>query len=168
VRPMLALFLPAEYQTAAPLIPIICLAFIFFSIHEHFKVPALLAKKTVSMLVPFGAGAAANVVLNLLLLRRFGAYGAAWVSVATYAIFSAVGLMRYRLIERFEYPLVRFTAVLVAMIATYIACEYVNGVGPGAVWSLVVPTVAWTAWAVILLRPLVTGHQLRQLLATDR
>jgi O-antigen/teichoic acid export membrane protein len=166
VRPMLALFLPSEYQAAAPLIPIICLAFVFFSIHEHFKVPALLAKKTVSMLIPFAAGAITNVALNLLVLPKYGAAGAAWVSVATYATFSAVGLMRYRRIDRYDYPLVRCAAVLMAMIATYVGCAYVASAGIATIWSLLMPVIMWVAWAVILLRPMLKEQFLQPTPAT--
>ena len=101
VRPLFALFLPGEYMAAVPLIPIVCLAFVFPTLHDHFRVPALLAKKTVSMLLAFATGAVANVVLNLLVVPKYGAVGAAWTSVATYALFSGVGLLRYRQIDRY-------------------------------------------------------------------
>ena len=41
-------------------VPIVCLAFVFFSVHEHFRVPALLAKKTMSMLLAYATGAVAD------------------------------------------------------------------------------------------------------------
>jgi O-antigen/teichoic acid export membrane protein len=166
VRPLMAIFLPAEYQAAAPIIPIVCLAFVFFSLHEHFRVPALLAKKTVSMLLAFTTGAIVNIGLNLLVLPRYGATGAAWTSVTTYAIFSAVGLARYRQIDRYEYPLMRCGFVLLAMIASYVACQYVYGAGLAPMWSLIVPAGVWTVWAVALLRPIVKRQLLRQALAT--
>jgi O-antigen/teichoic acid export membrane protein len=144
----------------------VCLAFVFFSLHEHFRVPALLAKKTVSMLLAFTTGAIVNIGLNLLVLPRYGATGAAWTSVTTYAIFSAVGLARYRQIDRYEYPLMRCGFVLLAMIASYVACQYVYGAGLAPMWSLIVPAGVWTVWAVALLRPIVKRQLLRQALAT--
>lgn len=166
VRPLLATFLPAEYEAAAPLIPVVCLAFIFFSIHEHFRVPALLAKKTGSMLPAFASGAIANVGLNLLVLPTYGAAGAAWTSVATYIIFSAVGLARYRTIDRYEYPLLRCSAVLLAMIGSYVVCQYIYDAGIPRAWSLGVAAVVWTGWAIVLLYPLFKKQLLQQTFAT--
>jgi O-antigen/teichoic acid export membrane protein len=166
IRPLLATVLPAEYEAAAPLIPIVCLAFIFFSVHEHFRVPALLAKKTVSMLLAFTSGAIANVVLNLLVVPTYGAAGAAWTSVATYAIFSGVGLARYRKIDRYEYPLLRCSAVLLALIGSYVACQYIYQTGIPRAWSLGVAAVVWMAWAIALLYPVFKKQLLPQTLAT--
>jgi O-antigen/teichoic acid export membrane protein len=159
VKPILALFLPSEYQAAGSLVPIVCLAFLCYSTHEHFKVPSLLAKKTINMLPAYGSGAVANVVLNLLVLPTYGAVGAAWTSVATYAIFSSVGLLRYRQIDRYDYPLFRCTLVLLAMIATFVACQrVVDGIGLTRIAALAVPTVVWLGWAAVLLRPLLKAQ----------
>jgi O-antigen/teichoic acid export membrane protein len=167
VRPVFAEFLPAEYMAAVPLVPVVCLAFVFPSVHDHFRVPALLAKKTVSMLLAFATGAVANIVLNLLVVPRYGAVGAAWTSVATYAIFSAVGLIRYRQIDRYEYPLLRCTLVLVAMIASFVACQrVVDGIGASRIAAVAVPAVVWLGWAAALLRPLLKEEFLQRTPAT--
>ena len=167
VRPLFTMFLPGEYMAAVPLIPIVCLAFVFPTLHDQFRVPALLAKKTVSMLLPFAAGAVANVVLNLLVVPRFGAVGAAWTSVATYVIFSGVGLVRYRQIDRYEYPLLRCTFVLLSMIASFVVCQrVVDGIGVSRVATIAVPAVVWLGWAAALLLPLIKEHFLQRTPAT--
>src|SRR5437870_13244138 len=65
-KPLLRLLATAAYVEAADLIPIVCLGYIFFSIHEHFKVPALLAKRTSSLLPAYLIAALTNIAVNLL------------------------------------------------------------------------------------------------------
>lgn len=152
--PLLSLFAPASYAGAAPLIPIICLAFVFFSLEMHFKVPALLAKRTLSLVPAHAIAAAANIGLNLWLLPMYGVMAAAWTSVATYAIFAAVNLVQNRRIERLNYPLVRCGAIVLGMVATVAATRTVVP-GLGSMWaSLAIPALAWCAWAAALAYPM--------------
>ena len=124
-----------------------------FSLHNHFQVPALLAKRTVSLLPAAVVAALLNIGLNLLLIPRWGTAAAAWVSVLTFATYSFIGLWLYRRIDRYDYPLLRCGAVVMAMIATYLGCQTLGPVTSARPWSLVLPTLAWFAWAIWLLGP---------------
>lgn len=160
VRPLLGIVAAPEYAGAAKLVPIVCLSFVFFSLDDHFKVPALLAKRTVSLIPANAIGATVNIGLNLLWIPRFGAAGAAWASVATYAVFAGVDLVRCRRIDRYDYPLSRCGLILAAMIVSFTGCEYVQRLNPGLMWSLTAPALVWSFWAVLLLYP-VLRHYMR-------
>lgn len=155
IGPLLRVLIPSEYSGVGPLVPVICLSFAFFSLHVHFRVPAILAKRTESLLLPCALAAAVNIAVNILAVPAFGLAGAAWANVVTYAVFSGAGLLQYRRIDQYEYPLVRCAVVLVAMIATYAACEAVQQLELPPLWALAVPAAAWSAWAALLLRPIV-------------
>ena len=142
-----------EYAASADLVPIVCLGFVFFSVHAHFSVPAYLARQSVSLIVVYAAAAAANIVLNLLLVPPFGLAGAAWASVAGYVVFAAVALVRYRQIDHIEYPLVRCAVVTCAMVASFAACRYLAWWRPSSIWDLATPALVWTAWAAGLAYP---------------
>lgn len=149
-RPILGLMAARDFAGAADLIPIICLAYVLFSLSEHFKVPALLTNRTVSLLPASFAAASLNVALNLMFIPRMGTFGAAWVTVATFAAYSFIGLWRYRLIDRYDYPLVRSGAVLTGMIATYVGFR---SLGRYSIQPLLLATVAamlWLLWAIVL------------------
>jgi O-antigen/teichoic acid export membrane protein len=146
IQPVLAWFAPPTYAGAGGLVPVVCLSFVFFSLDEHFRVPALLAKRTLNLIPAYAIGAAANIVLNVAFVPRFGAMAAAWASVATYAIFAGVGLVQCRKIERFDYPLTKCALVLGAMILSFIVCQYVQALG--AAWSLAAPAVVWIGWTI--------------------
>src|SRR5262245_948655 len=49
IHPLLQLLAGPAYQGAASLVPVICLGYVFYSLDEHFKVPALVAKRTLNM-----------------------------------------------------------------------------------------------------------------------
>jgi O-antigen/teichoic acid export membrane protein len=153
-KPALAFVVPQNYLAAADLIPIICLAYLFFSLHEHFRVPVILAKKTTNLLPVLGIATLVNLGLNLLLIPSFGPTGAAWASVVSFAVFSFTGLWRYRAIDRYEYPLGQCGVVLTGMVISYCVIRKLETLWVDSAWPLVIAGGIWLAWAIILLGPL--------------
>jgi O-antigen/teichoic acid export membrane protein len=153
-RQLLAMMVAPDYLRAADLIPIICLAYIFFSLHEHFKVPVMLAKRTAVLPPVVGFAAAINIGANLLLIPLLGPAGAAWASVVTFATYSFVGLWRYRTIDRYEYPLLKCGAVVAGMITCYLGVRLGAHLGFWDVGIMIIATIVCIAWAVFLFGPL--------------
>ena len=151
--PLLPLLTPGEYSQAVDLIPIILLAYMLYAMHQQFSVPALLAKRTAALIPVSIAGVVVNVVLNLLLVPRFGAAGAAWSSVATYGTFSFVGLYRYRSFDRYPYPFARLLGVSIGVAMTYLVVRFLVLPGLSLPTQLLVAGLATTAWCGILLKP---------------
>ena len=148
-RPILAIIAPPEYAGAADIVPIVCLAYLLFSLHDHFKVPALLASRTIALLPAVTMAAVANVALNFLLVPWLGAAGAAWASVATFALFAFVGLVRNRRIERYPYPFAACFVAVAGMSATYIGYRLLWSTTSGPL-SIAAAVVVWLVWAVLL------------------
>jgi O-antigen/teichoic acid export membrane protein len=148
---LLPVLTPGEFAGATDLVPIVLLAFVFFSMHAQFCVPALLAKKTAALIPASAAGVVVNLAANVLLIPHFGAVGAAWSSVLTYATFSFGGLWVYRQIDRYPYPFGRlfFSTLLVG--ATFVGVRY--GLFPrfdGLLAQLLIATVVTGVWAFAL------------------
>jgi O-antigen/teichoic acid export membrane protein len=162
-KPLLMLLATPAYVEAADLIPIVCLGYLFFSIHEHFKVPALLAKRTSSLLPAYLVAALTNIGVNLLAIPLLGIAGAAWTSVLTFATFSFVGLWRYRRIDRYSYPLLRCGFVTVGMSLSYLAEQTLTQWHFSGVWTLMLAAMLWCMWVAVLLGPAVwrfaCGHK---------
>jgi O-antigen/teichoic acid export membrane protein len=148
-RPIIGLIAPPEYLPAADIVPIVCLAYFFFSIHDHFKVPALLASRTVALLPAVLIASGANIALNLVLIPVFGAVGAAWASVVTFVLFTGIGLVRNRRIDRYPYPFGVCTAVLTGTALTYAFHRVVRSAATPAI-DLGLAAVLWLAWAGVL------------------
>jgi O-antigen/teichoic acid export membrane protein len=119
--PIIQLIGGAEYQAAAPLLSILAgaLAVMFVGNLSGFTLVACHRQK--ALLILAAALAIANVALNILTIPRWGAFAAAWTTVATETVAAATAtLIVYRL-TRFTLPpaaLVRlglalsFTAVM--------------------------------------------------------
>jgi O-antigen/teichoic acid export membrane protein len=150
-QPAVSLLLPVEYAAAGWLIPIVCLAFVFFSLHGHFRVPAMLAKQTGSLVLSPAVAATANILLNLLLIPMVGVIAAALTSVVTYGLFSFVGLWQYRRFARLDYPFKRCGFVLLAMVGSFEACQAASAWGLPMDVSLGLRSLVWVSWAGALL-----------------
>ena len=150
--PLVYVLAPASYAGAADLVPIVSLAFLFFGLHGHFKVPAILRKKTITMIPASVAALIVNLIGNVLAIPRFGSLGAAWVSVVTYATFSFVGLWIYRHLDRYPYPFGRCTLIALGMGSSYLALEALPPLAGGTTWMLRGGLVLGWTW-VLLARP---------------
>jgi O-antigen/teichoic acid export membrane protein len=154
-QPLLRLMASPAYAEAAPLIPIVCLAYIFFSLHEHFRAPVMLAKRTLTLLPVYLIATVANIGLNLIMIPLLETAGAAWASVITFMIFSFIGLWRYRMIDRYDYPLLKCGVVLAGMAISYIICRSFGRLQLHYSWTLGIAAIIWTAWAIALFGPFI-------------
>ncbi len=144
--PIMRLIAAPDYHQAGHLIPIICLASLFYSLHDHFCVPALVRKKTTTLVPVYGAAAVLTLLLDIWLLPRFGSMAASWVKAVGFAGFSLFGLLRYRRIEVYPYPFRSCLAVFAGMVVTYLAVaelsRYLTAFEGHALSALAL--VAWT------------------------
>ncbi|GJL58152.1 MAG: undecaprenyl-diphospho-oligosaccharide flippase [Nitrospirales bacterium] len=147
-KPLLQVIVAPDYLSAERFIPILCLAFLIFSLHEHFKVPVLLSKRTI-VLIPVAAVAAlVNIGANLAFIPLYGAAGAAWASVLTFAFYSLGGLWWYRKIDCYEYPLKKGALVVVGLCVSYLGFKVLeqSQIQNGLLFSL--GTLIWLFWAI--------------------
>lgn len=148
--PLLPILTTDAYDEAVRLLPVLLLGQLLFALHSQFNVPAMLSKTTVT-LVPAGiAGVVANLLLCVALIPTFGAAGAAWASVISYAVFSLVGLAFYRRIDVIPYSFVRCGLTMLGIGATYVFVQH--GVMPGlSLWlQLALANLVCGVWAVVL------------------
>lgn len=152
--PVLPMLTPGDFGNAVDLIPVVLLAFVFFSMHLQFNVPALLAKRSAALIPASVVGVIVNVVSNLLLIPRFGATGAAWASVATYAAYSFTGLCIYRRFDRYPYPFGRCLLTALGVGATYLGVRMVAfPVIPNLFGQLAISVFVTCAWVAVLFGP---------------
>lgn len=147
-RPIIAILSADDYAAAADMLPIICLGYMLFGLHDHFQVPAMVQKKTLSLLPVSLFATVVNIIANLVLVPIWAGQGAAWASVITFLSFSAFGLFRYRRIATYPYELKKCAVLVVAMSATYAAVRMTTG-GFDVV-SILVAGVVWLTWAFAL------------------
>jgi len=66
------------------IVPVIVLAYIVFSFHYHFNVGILIKKATKYIAYVNMANAVLNIILNFIIIRRFGVWGAAFTALICY------------------------------------------------------------------------------------
>jgi O-antigen/teichoic acid export membrane protein len=157
---ILALAADPAYEPAARLVPGLAGAFLLFSLHSFFVVPALLHGRSGMVSRTALAAALANVVLVVALAPRWGVGGAVVASVLTYAIYAFYGHLRYRRLDDLRYPLGVVLVVAALGAASWFgdrATEPWLGAGPGAALA------SATAWSAALGLGLYLGFGRRML-----
>lgn len=79
-----------KLQQAYPLIPVLLIGLMLYSLHIFFNAGLIIHKRTYTMLKIITCSAALNVVLNVLLIPRVGLQGAAVATLLSYAVFLAL------------------------------------------------------------------------------
>jgi O-antigen/teichoic acid export membrane protein len=80
-----------EYHAAAPVVPVIVLAFLFQGFYLLSSIGITIAKEARYYPMITAAAAAVNIALNLVLIPFFGIMGSAWATVAGYALMALLG-----------------------------------------------------------------------------
>lgn len=149
-RPILELMAARDFAGAADLIPVIGLGYVLFCTADHFKVPALLANRTMNLVPVALLTAVLNVAANLALIPLMGIQGAALATVLTFGAFSLIGLVSYRRIDRYDYPLARCLLVLLGVTMTFLVWRWGTGFDVLTEWRYPVAVVVWLIWAGVL------------------
>ncbi len=80
---------PAYYPASRLIFPL-ALGIMFYGVFYIFTTGSNIVRKTSRILIPVGAGVAANVSLNLIFAPVFGVDAVAWISAATYIVMASV------------------------------------------------------------------------------
>jgi O-antigen/teichoic acid export membrane protein len=88
------------YWSGLGIVPIVLLGYLFNGIFVNLMAGIYIEKKTSHLPYITGIGAAINVIVNLLLIPRFGMFGAAW---ATFFAYAGMALVIYIVSQKY-YP----------------------------------------------------------------
>jgi len=77
---------PPGYAAASQIVPIIALAYVFCGLYYYFQMAMAFSKQTEYRAYAVGACAAFNILLNFLLIPRYGAAGAAWATLISFGV----------------------------------------------------------------------------------
>ena len=80
------LCLDHRYRSAATVVPLVVMGYLFHGLFSLFDLSLLHARRTSSVFVVSLLAFAVNLALNFALIPRWGMYGAAWATTVAYAI----------------------------------------------------------------------------------
>jgi O-antigen/teichoic acid export membrane protein len=153
-RPIVSILAAPEFAEAANVLPWLCLAYFFFTLHGLLRAPAMIHRRTISVARVSVIAAVVNFVANLALIPLSGMYGAAWAAVITYAVFTLLGHLEYRRIEDLRFPLRYVVASAMLGVALTAAMQAAVPQGKGLAVEIASAAGAWVAVAAgVLLGP---------------
>jgi O-antigen/teichoic acid export membrane protein len=112
---LVKLFAAPSYAPAAMYIPFIAFGLWLYNFHGFVRTGVILSKDTYLLTINYGLTLGITILLNWLLIPRFGTYGAAYATVMIYFFFSFAGGFIYK---GFRYlDLCRLAAIAILWIA---------------------------------------------------
>ncbi|HZO74210.1 MAG TPA: polysaccharide biosynthesis C-terminal domain-containing protein [Ktedonobacteraceae bacterium] len=130
-------FFPSTYQSAAPLIPLINLAMMFYGLYTVLSVGLSLRRKTWLAFIFVTFSAILNVVLNIILIPQQGAMGAALATLLAYAVLALLVYIANQYLYPIPFEIGRFCIALFTGIGFYAVSVFLSqGQGALVSWSI--------------------------------
>ncbi|MDR3090479.1 MAG: oligosaccharide flippase family protein [Desulfobulbaceae bacterium] len=112
---LVKIFAAPSYAPAAQYIPFVAFGLWLYTFHVFVRTGVTISKDTYLMTINYGLTLGATVLLNWILIPRFGAYGAAYATVMIYFFFSFAGGFIYK---GFQYlDLRRLTSIAIIWVS---------------------------------------------------
>ena len=168
--PLMHLMLPAEYREVGPLVPLLALALAVQTVRSLPGTSLNVAKKTTVYPTVTAAGAVISIGAYFALIPRFGMYGAAFASLISQVLTTALMIFLAQRAYRIPYEIGRLMKIVAVGTATYVAMMTIVS---GSSWRTVAVRAALLALfpaGLLLLRFLRPQElaDIRKLLSTAR
>jgi len=111
-----------QYWSAYAIVPIIVLANIIFNMNSHIDMGILIQKKTKYMAYIDGSNGVLVLLLNILLIPRYGIFGAAYARLAAYIYQTVLYYYFSSRIYKIYFEFVRITKILGAAVLLFVLC----------------------------------------------
>jgi len=117
-------FVNPAYWSGLSIIPIVLGAYYFNGLYANFAASVYIRKRTAYLPGITGAAALANVVLNLVLIPRFGIWGAAYATLGAYMLSAGLMYLLTRRIYPIRYEWERIVLAVVLCLGVFVGAEY--------------------------------------------
>ena len=141
---------PGAYSEAVPFFPLLALSFSVFSIGILGGNLLVVAGQTRLVSALYGSLAAANFVLNLLLVPVYGVAGAVAATLISHAAYTVVSILRSRAVVGYSFPVAHLLKAALSSLAMSVTVGYVTPELP--LPATVLLAIAVYAASMVLLR----------------
>jgi O-antigen/teichoic acid export membrane protein len=143
-----------EFRAAAPVIPVVACAYLFHGIFLLTSVGIGVSKRAGYYPMITAVVAIVNVAANFLLIPRFGMMGAAWATLASYAVMAALGAVISQRLYAIPFERARLVAFAVGAGAVYALGQLAPpALGAAIAWKAALVAVYAAAVALEVRRP---------------
>ncbi len=167
-EPIVALLAAGEYREGYKVIPMVAAGGMLFGIQRNFQVSLLVLKKTRVIMYIVAVSGLANVLLNLLLVPRYGFVAAGVSTLLSYAIFTAAMIVVSRRYLAWEFPFGTLKNVLASVSVMAVAVYLGMKIRVGPDWlRIAFATVLGSVvhFGVMLYTREIDGVKIRRLFA---
>jgi len=123
VKPVLRLLAPPAYAACAPLVPLICAAYVAFGLSAYFQTLFYVRKRPGSDAILSGAGALTAGLAYLILIPRYQLWGAATATLLSFAVTLLLGIVWSRRFIHVQCEWGRLSKVVVSAAALAVVCQ---------------------------------------------
>ena len=142
-REAIAILTESSYHGAFVFVPIVALAYLFQSWYRPFNEILNFYKKTVLVAVSSIIQGAANLLLNILLVPKFGAMGASWATLVSLFLLGAFVFVWSQKIHHINICYWRFLAITILAVFCWMILSYFGNTifSLGIVWSILIKVI---------------------------
>ncbi len=141
-----------EFRAATPVVPVVALAYLLHGVFLLTSIGIGIERRARFYPLVTAAAAAVNVAANFWWVPRHGMMGAAWATVASYAVMAALGAAVSHRLFAIPFEVARMAGMTGAALLAYAAGRW----APAELWSAVAVKaavlLAFTAAAVVVAR----------------
>jgi O-antigen/teichoic acid export membrane protein len=130
IKDVIAIMSAPEFHDAYRIVPMILLSYIIWGAYNHVRIGILAEKRTKYIAYVLGAAALLNVALNVLLIPRFGMWGAAVATLASFLMLFVVSLRISNRFLRVDYQFTRILKLLITAIVIYVLAQQITVSSP--------------------------------------
>jgi O-antigen/teichoic acid export membrane protein len=143
---------PPSYHGSAPIIPLVSESMVFGGIYYVLMVGANITRKTWLATVLTAVAAIANFVLNLFLIPKYGATGAAVSTLIAYIVLALLAYVVNQRIYPVPFEVGRFSLAFLIGMAVYFGCFMLaNSMHMTWIWSVSVGIVSSIVYGLLLI-----------------
>ncbi|MGB9591487.1 MAG: lipopolysaccharide biosynthesis protein, partial [Candidatus Kryptoniota bacterium] len=118
------------YWSGLGIVPVVLVGYLFNGIYVNLMAGIYIEKKTAHLPYITGIGAAVNVIANLILIPRFGMFGAAWATLLAYAAMAAAIYIVSQKYFPVKYELMRLAKIGFALTVSLLLYIYHKSLMP--------------------------------------
>ena len=137
------------YSAAARVLPILCLAQVFYITQVMFNVGIILKRKTRYIPIILGIVAATSIISNFMLVPYFGLLGAGYANLLSSLVFAVMIYITSQHFYSIKYDTIRIAKVFIVLLSAYFLSEWLKILIPE--WTFLVIRIALLPITLIIL-----------------
>jgi O-antigen/teichoic acid export membrane protein len=119
IKDVIGVIAAPQFHEAYRIVPVVALAYLCYGMSYYFQTGIYVQKRTVYLAFIGFASAGTNLLMNVILIPRYGAMGAAWATVLSFLLMAVLTYIFSQRMYRIPYSFYRMLLPAAAAIVIY-------------------------------------------------